>query len=136
MHVESPMCEGPETAWWRSLLTAKPLTALQFHDKSENDIVNVAGILGFIQVEEKKVRSDNKNLLVLHLTDRTGRFEIRSWNHSDTEFLQYHEKPIQLKRVRVSMYGGQRVGELLDGPQGTVVSTDFDSSDLRSYWQE
>ena len=104
--------------------------------KSETAALVARVAPALIQVEEKKVKSDNKNLLVLHMTDRTGRFEIRSWNHSDTEFLQYHERPILLKRVRVSMYAGQRVGELLDGPHGTVVSTDFDSTDLRSYWTE
>ncbi len=136
VHVDSVSQDGPEANWWRGLLSHRPLTALQFQDAMEDTIVNVAGILGLITVEEKTVRHDSKNLLVLRFTDRTGQFEVRSWNHSDAEFLKYKERPLMLQRVRVTMYAGQRVGELLDGDNGTIISTDFDRTDLEKYWSE
>ncbi len=136
VHVESPHYDGPESIWWRHLLTQSPLSALQFQEAAEDAIVNVSGILGLISVEEKTVRCDSKSLLVLRLTDRSGQFEVRSWVHSDAEFLQFREKPIMLQRVRVTMYAGQRVGELLDGPCGTIITSSFDQTDLIKYWNE
>ena len=135
MHVENSTYESLLSNWWRGLLAQPIMNALQFHDSTEG-IVNVSGVLGLIQVEEKMVKGVPKNLLVLHLTDASGRLEVRSWNHSDTEFLQYREQPVLLKRVRVVTYAGQKVGELLGGDTGTTVTTDFDSKDLRAYWQQ
>jgi hypothetical protein len=136
MHVEPPTYDGMHVKWWQGLLAEPSINCLQFHDTPALTIVNVAGILGFIQVEEKTVKGEIKSLLVLHLTDRTGRIEIRSWNHSDTEFKRYQERPILLKRVRVCLYAGSRTGELLTGPNGSLVTTDFDHRDLDLYWQE
>lgn len=135
MHVENSTYESLLSNWWRGLLAQPIMNALQFQDSTEG-IVNVSGVLGLIQVEEKMVKGVPKNLLVLHLTDASGRLEVRSWNHSDTEFLQYREQPVLLKRVRVVTYAGQKVGELLGGDTGTTVTTDFDSKDLRAYWQQ
>jgi len=135
MHVENATYENLLSNWWRGLLTQPILNALQFHDSTDG-IVNVSGVLGLIQVEEKMVKGVPKNLLVLHLTDASGRLEIRSWNHSDTEFLQFREQPVLLKRVRVVTYAGQKVGELLGGDTGTTVTTEFDSKALRAYWQQ
>jgi hypothetical protein len=135
MHVENATYENLLSNWWRGLLTQPILNALQFHDSTEG-IVNVSGVLGLIQVEEKMVKGVPKLLLVLHLTDASGRLEIRSWNHSDTEFLQFREQPVLLKRVRVVTYAGQKVGELLGGDTGTTVTSEFDSKDLRTYWQQ
>ena len=135
MHVEHSNYVCSLSIWWNNLLSAPVCNALQFHDATAS-IVNISGILGLIQVEEKMVKGVPKNLLVLHLTDSTGRLEIRSWNHSDTEFLQYLEKPVQLQRVRVVLYAGQKTGELLGGDNGTVLTTDFDKSSLIQYWKD
>jgi hypothetical protein len=82
------------------------------------------------------VKGETKILLVLMLTDRTGKIEIRSWNHSDTEFKRFLERPVLLKRVRVCLYAGTRTGELLTGTNGTTITTDFDHEDLDKYWVE
>jgi hypothetical protein len=135
MHVEHKDYVSSLSIWWNSLLSAPVCNALQFHDATA-PIVNVSGILGLIQVEEKMVKGVPKNLLVLHLTDASGRLEIRSWNHSDTEFLQYLETPVLLQRVRVVLYAGQKTGELLGGDNGSVLTTDFDNLSLKQYWAE
>jgi hypothetical protein len=36
----------------------------------------------------------------------------------------------------VCLYAGTRTGELLTGPNGTMVTTDFDHADLDKYWAE
>lgn len=136
MHIEMPTADGLLMKWWRNMLTEPPLTCIQFHDTPALLIVNVSGVLGCIQTEEKMVKGETKSLLVLILTDRTGKIEIRSWNHSDTEFKRFLERPVLLKRVRVCLYAGTRTGELLTGTNGTTITTDFDHEDLEKYWAE
>jgi hypothetical protein len=135
-HVELPTYQGMMPTWWNSLLNQPNINCLQFHDTPALDIVNISGILGHIQMEEKMVKGVPKNLLVLFLTDRTGKIEIRSWNHSDTEFLPLKERPVLFKRVRVCLYAGTRTGELLTGTNGTTMTTKFDNDDLKKYWSE
>ena len=118
------------------MLIEPTVTCMQFHDTASLSVVNIAGVLGCIHVEEKIVKGEVKNLLVLIITDRSGKVEIRSWNHVDTEFKRYQERAILLKRVRVCLYAGTRTGELLTGSNGTMITTDFDHSDLDQYWQE
>lgn len=136
MHLELPSYECMLTKWWKSLMMEPPLTCIQFHDTPTLSVVNIAGVLGCIYVEEKIVKGEVKNLLVLIITDRTGKVEIRSWNHVDTEFKRFVEKPILLKRVRVCLYAGTRNAELITGDNGTMITTDFDHSDLDKYWNE
>jgi hypothetical protein len=136
MHVETSTHDGMLMQWWRGLLTESHINCLQFHDIPSLSVVNISGILGFIQVEEKMVKGEPKQLLVLYLTDRFGKVEVRSWNHSDTEFKRFQEKPILLRRVRVCMYAGTRTGELLTGPNGTMITSEFDHDDLDKYWAE
>jgi hypothetical protein len=135
-HVEMPTYQGMLATWWHSLLNQPIINCIQFHDSPALEIVNISGVLGHIQVEEKIVKGAPKNLLVLFLTDRTGKMEIRSWNHSDTEFLPYKERPVLLKRVRVCLYAGTRTGELLTGTHGSTITTKFDNEDLKKYWAE
>lgn len=136
MHVDLPIANGMLMTWWRNFLTEPSINCLQFHDTPALTVVNIAGILGFIHMEEKMVKGQPKPLLVLYLTDRYGKIEIRSWNHSDTEFMPFLERPILLNRVRVCIYAGTRTGELLTGSNGTKIATDFDHSDLDKYWAE
>lgn len=136
LHVETPTFQGMLPTWWQGLQNQPIINCLQFHDTPALHIVNISGILGHIQLEEKIVRGSAKNLLVLFLTDRTGKIEIRSWNHSDTEFLPFKERPILIKRLRVCIYAGTRTGELLTGANGTTITTKFDNEDLMKYWSE
>ena len=136
MHVEPPESTGRLPLWWQQLLEVPRISCIEFHDMPAARIVNVAGVLGFICQEEKIVNGEPRMLLIMIVTDRTGKIEIRSWNHSDAEFFQYKERPILLKRVRVCLYAGTRTGELLTGDNGSRVTTAFDSEDLQRYWAE
>ena len=99
--------------------------------------MNIAGILGSVQKEEKTVKNGQKELLTLKIVDRTGMVVVRSWNHSDTQFLPYIDKPIRLTRVRVTAFANVKIGELLDGT-GTIVHDGpfTGSDDLELFWQE
>jgi hypothetical protein len=125
-----------ESKWWNSLANANYQRIIDVHDCEDDIVINVAGIVGMISCETKRVRSDNKDLLTLRLTDRTGFVDVRSWNHVESEFKAYLEKPLLLKRVRVTSFSGLKILELLDG-NGSIVDTSFDGmSDLEQYWQE
>ena len=82
------------------------------------------------------MKSEDKNLLCMRLTDRTGCIDVRSWCHSSEEFARFQERPVLFKRVRVTSFGGLKILELLDAA-GTVVSDNFDgAADLKQYWLE
>jgi hypothetical protein len=125
-----------ESVWWTSLLQSPTLSIMDVHSMPEHSIVTVSGILGHMCMEEKKVRSEIRWLLIIMILDRTGQIEIRSWTHTIADFSIYREKPILLKRVRVTAYAGTKMIELIDGG-GTVVENQFPhAADLSSFWKE
>jgi hypothetical protein len=125
-----------ELKWWQNVLDQGVKRIIDVHDCDDDTVINVSGIVGSLSSETKRVRADNKDLLHMRLTDRTGFIDVRSWNHSESEFSRFLEKPLQLQRVRVSSFAGTKILELLDGV-GTVVVSDFEGQqDLASYWQE
>jgi hypothetical protein len=102
----------------------------------EYSIVSVSGILGHMCVEEKVVKAETKGLLIIKLLDRTGQIEVRSWTRTMDDFSLYRERPILLKRVRVTAYAGIKMLELIDGG-GTIVQTEFPhAADLSAFWKE
>jgi hypothetical protein len=123
--------------WWKNLTTAVPLQAIFFHDATENSIVNVAGILGSATTEEKTVRNAPMSLLTLRIVDRTGVVMIRSWTHSLSTFTNWIDKPLLIRRIRVTAFSTTKIGELLDGNNGSLFETQFDNrSDLDKFWTE
>jgi len=128
--------ETPASMWWNALASKKVLRIMDVHDCEDDSIVNVAGIVGMLSSETKRVRADNKDLMTMRLTDHTGHLDVRSWNHSETEFRSFLEKPLLLQRIRVTSYAGFKICELLDG-NGTIVVSNFEGQDeLQKYWAE
>jgi hypothetical protein len=100
----------------------------------DNSIASVSGILGFVNTETKIVNGREKNLLTLHMVDASGKLDIRSWNHSADMFLAYVDRPVLIRRVRVTSFAGTKMCELLDG-SGSVIETSFDGdSALMQFW--
>ena len=123
--------------WWNSIPSFPTLSAILFHDEKDNSVVNVAGILGSVSVEQKHVRSDARELLTLKIVDRTGIITVRSWNHGADMFLHLVDTPVLLSRVRVTSFGGAKTGELFDGAGSTITAGSFDGADsLRQFWDE
>ena len=125
-----------ESKWWMSLLHAAPLRIIDVHDVSDNSVINVAGILGSMSTETKKVKSKDRDLLCMCLTDRTGCVDVRSWTHSEVEFNLFRERPLLLQRVRVTSFGGTKILEMLDASGTVVVSVFSGADDLKQYWRE
>ena len=120
--------------WWRGLASLAPVSLGDVQTLSENSIVCVAGILGFVTAESKNVGSEIKTLTTLHMVDKTGSLSVRSWNAVPSILEISVEKPILLQRIRITSFAGQKIGELLDGG-GTIVVTQFaGAAELAQYW--
>lgn len=120
--------------WWQQLLKQVPKSCGSVHDISDNDIVAVSGMCGHVTSEQKMVNGAEKTLTTVHLVDSSGRLDIRSWNHMPDAFLQYVDRPIVVKRVRVTSFAGQKMCELLDG-SGSVIESDFPGqAALAKFW--
>jgi hypothetical protein len=121
--------------WWQSLRLAPVVQAIFFHDTVDNAIVNIAGIIGSVTKEDKTVRNAPMSLLTVRIVDRSGVIMVRSWSHSDQIFKNFIDKPMMIRRVRVSSFANCKIGELLDGT-GSEFITDFDCIDLIKFWSE
>jgi hypothetical protein len=127
--------KSEEHLWWSSKLTveSKLISSARFED--DDSVVSVSGILFAIQIEVKRVRNEDKELLTLRLADATGHLDVRSWHSSDADFRRFIDKPVQLQRIRVTSFAGNKVAELLDGDNGTVISGVFaGATALSQFW--
>jgi hypothetical protein len=122
--------------WWHGIPAQKATAAIHFAECKENSIVNIEGIMGSVHSEWKLVRNEQKELLTMRIVDRTGIIQVRSWNHSASEFEHLVDQPVRINRVRVAGFASTKVGELLDA-RGSVLVTEFDGiSDLTKFWSE
>ena len=120
--------------WWKSLLANGPLSCGAVHDVADNTIITISGVLGLVDSEVKIVNGVEKTLVSLHLVDSCGKVDIRTWNHSIDSFIQYVERPILVRRVRVASFAGTKLCELLDG-SGSIIETTFKGqTTLSQFW--
>jgi hypothetical protein len=125
------------TVWWQSLKDQRAVSAILFCEQKDNAIVNVAGIVGTVTVEQKTVRHDARDLVTIKLVDRTGIITLRTWNHHADSFLPLVDAPLLIRRVRVTSFGSQKTGELFDGTGSIMVTGDFvGADDLKKFWSE
>ena len=125
-----------ESTWWTSLLSQPVMSIQDVHSMPEYSMITVSGILAMMVMEEKVVKSETKFLLIMKILDRTGFIEVRSWTHTLADFSAYRDRPICLKRVRVTSYAGTKMLELIDGT-GSHVESDFPGADdLARFWRE
>ncbi len=124
-----------ESHWWKSLLMQPIRSIIDVHGLPEYSMVNVSGILGHVCMEEKVVRSEPRGLMIMRILDRTGGIEVRSWTHKIEDFSNYRDRPILLKRVRVTAYAGTKMLELCG--DGSIFEHEFPfAADLAAFWRE
>ena len=125
------------TNWWQDILQQRAISAILFCDQKDNAVVNVAGIVGSVSVEQKTVRSDARDLVTIRLVDRTGVITLRTWNHHSDTFLPLVDSPVMFRRVRVTSFATQKTGELFDG-SGTILDKSAfpGADDLAKFWSE
>jgi hypothetical protein len=119
--------------WWRGLLQSRPLTALEAHDSADNTIISLSGVVGQVTEEAKIVAGISRVLTTIHLVDATGKFCVRSWNHVSQQFQSIIDQPVNIHRVRVTAFAGDKLAELLDG-NGSVILTDFPGCTTLGEW--
>jgi hypothetical protein len=124
------------TTWWQGIPHQPACSAILFCDQKDNSVVNVAGIVGSVSVEQKTVRNDARDLVTIKLVDRTGIITLRTWNHSADLFHPFVDTPVLFRRVRVTSFSSLKSGELFDG-SGTTIAHDFvGAEDLKKFWAE
>ena len=125
------------TVWWASILQQPGVSAILFCDQKDNSVVNVSGIIGSVSSEQKIVRSDARDLVIIKVVDCTGIITLRTWNHSSDAFLRLVDQPVMFRRIRVTSFASLKAGEVFDG-NGTIIdSAPFDGSDdLQKFWAE
>jgi hypothetical protein len=122
------------SVWWQSLCLQPVKTCGAVHDMADNSIISVSGIMGHVSTEVKIVNGKEKSLLTLHFVDATGKVDIRSWNHYPDTFLPHVERPLLIRRVRVTSFAGMKICELLDG-SGSIMETSFKGDvALSKFW--
>jgi hypothetical protein len=101
---------------------------------SDNSIISVVGVCGHITSEAKMVAGVPKTLTTAHLVDPSGRVDVKSWNHDPSVWMQYVDRPVIFKRVRVTSFCGTKMCEVLDGA-GSIIATEFPGkSSLEKFW--
>jgi hypothetical protein len=123
-------------SWWQGLLQCAPMTCGGVHDAADNNMVSVAGVLGHVSSERKMVNGTEKELTTMHLVDTSGRLDIRSWNHSSDAFLKYVDRPVCIKRIRVTSFAGMKMAEFLDGSASSIETAFPGSALLQKFWSE
>ena len=122
--------------FWTQLLDNPVMSIIDVHSMPQNKFVSIAGILALMQSEIKIVRNEEKELVILRIVDRTGSIEVQSWVSKLTDFERYRDRPIQLKRLRISEFSGLKYLEIIDG-NGTQIQGQFDEAlDLANFWKE
>jgi len=120
--------------WWKSLLVPAPKTCGQVHDSVDGNIISVSGVCGRVSHEIKMVNGVERTITCLHVVDFSGKLDVKSWNHSPSLFTSYVDRPILIKRVKVSSFAGTKHCELLDG-DASIFETTFDGmSELAQFW--
>jgi hypothetical protein len=120
--------------WWTALLRLVPVTCGAVHDIADNNIVSVSGICGRVSSEIKLVNGVERTITTIHLVDGSGRCDVKSWNHLPTVFLVHVDRPIVIRRVKMSSFAGTKHCELLDGV-ASVIETEFaGATDLQRFW--
>ena len=120
--------------WWESLLHQPILNALEAHNAPENTMISVSGVVGSVSEETKMVGGVARVLTTVNLVDATGKFDVRTWNHIHNQFGAYIDKPIVIKRVRVTSFAGTKLAELLDGNGSEIDTTFVGSANLLAWW--
>lgn len=120
--------------WWKSLLAPAPKSCGQVHDSVDGNIISVSGVCGRVSHEIKMVNGVERTITCLHVVDFSGKLDVKSWNHAPSLFTSYVDRPILIKRVKVSSFAGTKHCELLDGDASIFETTFHGMSELAKFW--
>jgi len=120
--------------WWKSLLLPVPKSCGQVHDIADGSIISISGVVGRVSHEIKMVNGVERTITCVHVVDFSGRLDVKTWNHLPTLFTSFVDRPVLIKRIKVSSFAGTKHCELLDG-DASIFETSFDGmQELAKFW--
>ena len=128
----------PVDAWWAQLATQQPLPVSAALIAADNSIINIFGILAFTVTEEKELNGELRRIVSVHFASCTSKFQLRGWDldPSTVEIIEHlKDQVVKVSRIRISSYAEVKVGEILEGTNGTIFELYQDAS-LSKFWSE
>ncbi len=129
---------SPLAAWWESLANQPPLPLAAGVIAADNAIINVFGVLAFTSHEVKEVNGVERRVTTIHMASQTARLQLRGWDlePSTVETIaQLRDTVVQVRRIRMTSYGDNKIGEILDSPLGSKF-VPFTDDALERFWRE
>jgi len=136
--VVDTVTQCPMSEWWERLSARSPLPLPAAVIAADNTVINVFGVLAFVSNETKEVNGLVRCVTSVHLASQTARFQLRGWDLEQTTLdgiEQLRDRVVQVRRVRVTCFAEQKIGEILDSTLGTLFSPYHDAA-LESHWAE
>ncbi len=128
----------PVDGWWAEKATQQPLPIPAAITAADNSIINIFGILAFTVTEEKEMNGELRRIVSVHFASNTAKFQLRGWDldPSTVEIINHlKDQVVKVSRIRISSYAEVKVGEILEGPMGTIFEPFTDAS-LTQFWSE
>jgi hypothetical protein len=105
---------------------------------ADNSIINVFGVVALLSSETKEVNGQVRVVSSVHMASQTVRFQLRGWD-LDTATLQrieaLRDTVVQVRRIRVTSFAENKIGEILDSARGTSFAS-FTDDALARFWSE
>ena len=128
----------PMSQWWDSMANLPPMPLTSVLNVADNGIINVFGVVAFVSSETKEVNGQVRVVTSVHMASQTARFQLRGWD-LDTASLQRIEElrdtVVQVRRIRVTSFADNKIGEILDSARGTSFAP-FRDDALARLWSE
>ncbi len=128
----------PVDLWWAHLATQQPLPLPAAQIAADNIIINIFGILAYSVSEEKEVNGELRRVLSVHLVSPTAKFQLRGWDlePGTVELIDHlKDQVVKVSRIRISSYAEVKVGEILEGSNGSLFEPYTDTA-LKTFWAE
>jgi hypothetical protein len=128
----------PMSEWWDSLASHPPLHLAAAVIAAENSVINVFGVVAFVTSETREVNGLLRIVTSIHLASQTARFQLRGWDLDPDAVQRWEElrdQVVQVRRIRVTCFADNKIGEILDSPLGSSVLP-FRDADLERHWAE
>lgn len=136
--VGRPLGSSAVADWWSQLAQSAPLPLAAAVVAMDNAIINVFGIIGLISHEDKEVHGVVRRVTTVHLASPTAKLQLRGWDLEQETLLQLHSRldsVVKVCRIRMTSFAEAKIGEILDSPEGTVLSPHSDP-ELEAFWAE
>ena len=96
------------------------------------------GIVGLISTEDKEINGQVRRITTVHLVSQNTKLQLRGWDlESGTliQLQQFMDTVVQVARLRKTCFAESLIGEILDSPEGTVMSAHY-CPELVAFWAE